>query len=96
MRFVVARYEKDADSPDSVTDLSTVDVNAVSAMLGVPGAELTVLSRGLGRLRVGAHREEKRPGAARRQGGTRPSCCGPRGSAHVDVVTGGVDRGERA
>ncbi|MFD7003740.1 hypothetical protein ACFWA5_47785 [Streptomyces mirabilis] len=41
MRFVVARYEKDADSPDSVTDLSTVDVNAVSAMLGVPGAELT-------------------------------------------------------
>jgi hypothetical protein len=31
MRFVVARYEKDADSPDSVTDLSTVDVNAVSA-----------------------------------------------------------------
>ncbi|MFF1746917.1 DUF7683 domain-containing protein [Streptomyces mirabilis] len=41
MRFVVARYEKDADSPDSVTDLSTVDVNAVSAMLGVPAAELT-------------------------------------------------------
>ncbi|MFF2133448.1 hypothetical protein ACFVW1_50640 [Streptomyces olivochromogenes] len=41
MRFVVARYEKDADSPDSVTDLSTVDVNAVSAMLGVPAGELT-------------------------------------------------------
>ncbi|MGW1757154.1 DUF7683 domain-containing protein [Streptomyces mirabilis] len=41
MRFVVARYEKDADSPDSVTDLSTLDVNAVSAMLGVPAAELT-------------------------------------------------------
>ncbi|MFJ1607866.1 hypothetical protein ACIOHS_31465 [Streptomyces sp. NPDC088253] len=40
MRFVVARYEKDADSPDSVTDLSTVDVHAVSAMLGVPAAEL--------------------------------------------------------
>ncbi|MER6122211.1 hypothetical protein ABT173_05875 [Streptomyces sp. NPDC001795] len=41
MRFLVARYAKDEDSPDSVTDVSSAGVDAFSALLGIPPSGLT-------------------------------------------------------
>jgi hypothetical protein len=41
MSFLVARYAKDEDTPESVTDVSFVGAGALAELLGVPAARFT-------------------------------------------------------
>ncbi|GAA3844652.1 hypothetical protein GCM10022403_090690 [Streptomyces coacervatus] len=40
MRLLVARYAKDEDTPESVTDVSSVGADAFAALLALPAARL--------------------------------------------------------
>lgn len=41
MRFLVARYAKDEDTPESLSDVTSVGAEAFAALLGIPAARLT-------------------------------------------------------
>ncbi|MFF4363873.1 hypothetical protein [Streptomyces sp. NPDC001604] len=41
MRFLVTRYARDEDTPQSVTDVSSVGAEAFARLLEVPAARLT-------------------------------------------------------
>lgn len=41
MRFLVARYSQDEDTPQSVTDVSSVGADAFAGLLEIPAARLT-------------------------------------------------------
>ncbi|MEU0965189.1 hypothetical protein ABZ357_07000 [Streptomyces sp. NPDC005917] len=41
MRYLVARYAKDEDTPESVTDVSSVGADAFAGLLAMPADRLT-------------------------------------------------------
>ncbi|MER6463027.1 DUF7683 domain-containing protein [Streptomyces sp. NPDC001288] len=41
MRYLVACYAKDEDTPESVTDVSSVGVHALGRLLAIPAHQLT-------------------------------------------------------
>ncbi|WP_105975150.1 DUF7683 domain-containing protein [Streptomyces geranii] len=41
MRFLITRYEKGADTPDSVVDVVAMSLDDVSELLGIPPARFT-------------------------------------------------------